>query len=387
MTTLSRDQAAALLRYRCEVIAFEDDIDDMALRAGAPAACVPILRYCFVNFSEALDDFFRAAGHTFDEGMTDEELVAEIIHVWSLLSPHKPIGAVSVAKVLRPDVWGTDRLLFTLQCVLLCSNKHRALVAQSEEEWLQSGLSWTSTNPQQQFGPEHHPLVGTESERERSMVAWMAEAYREQMATVETSKTMPIDGAAEQQAWVDRLLQNEAAAAAAAGQSAPHDATGSSLDATSASPPADQYESARTSTSSVASNATLRLSGGGSEQHTFHDDEPVADVDRALLNPAAHEVVAAQLESVGMGHIADSTRAAPANLNRGGSRARSAFARHYQQLMRSFRFSDPRSSQQDVDSSFDNALFVHPFIPNDHVTDVRSAENTQLAVARRSARP
>ena len=116
MTTISREQAAALLRHRCELIAFEDDIDDAALRAGEPSACLPILRYVFVNFSEALDDFFRSEGHSFNEGMTDEQLVAGIIRVWALLSPHKALGKTSVGKVMKSGAWGTDRLCFTLQC-------------------------------------------------------------------------------------------------------------------------------------------------------------------------------------------------------------------------------------------------------------------------------
>ena len=163
MATLSREQAAALLEHRCELIRFEGEIDAGALRAGAPAACLPILRYVFVGFSEALDDFFRnVGGHTFHEGMSDEQLVTGIMCVWDLISPHAPLGAATVDKVLHPEAWGADRLLFTLQCVLLCCRKHRALVAQSEEAWLASGLSWTSTSPQQQFGPDHRPLVGTE---------------------------------------------------------------------------------------------------------------------------------------------------------------------------------------------------------------------------------
>ena len=57
MATIGREQAAALLKHRCDLTSFDGEIDDSALQAGSPAACVPILRYIFISFSEALDEF------------------------------------------------------------------------------------------------------------------------------------------------------------------------------------------------------------------------------------------------------------------------------------------------------------------------------------------
>ena len=49
MTTLSREQAAELLEYRCGLISYDGFIDHAALRVGSPSACLPILRFLFIN--------------------------------------------------------------------------------------------------------------------------------------------------------------------------------------------------------------------------------------------------------------------------------------------------------------------------------------------------
>ena len=388
MATIGREQAAALLKHRCDLTSFDGEIDDSALKAGSPAACVPILRYIFISFSEALDEFFRESGHTFHEGMSDKQLVAGIMCVWDLLSPHAPLGAATVEKVLQPNAWGTDRLLFTLQCVLLCWRKHRNIVSKSEEKWLQSGLSWTSTNPQQQFGPSHRPLVGTDSERERSTLAWMAEAYREQMATVERTH---VDGAAEQQAWVERLLRGGTLERAEPSSESLEDSSGISPSSTTTSCTED-YVSARTSSTreSVTGACTsLRLTGGGGPNRAplYHEDQPAPDSDTALLTQAAHNVIALQLAEAGMGHLADNGPEAATMNPRPGSRARRAFARHYQGLMQSLRFSGQRRASQASSEgrvSFDDAMLEQAFIPDEPTDDIqkskddiRSAENTQ----------
>ena len=203
---LSMNEVAELLVHRCKLIAFEDDIDLDGLRAGTPAACLPILRYLFSGFSEAVADFFYENGHEFRSDMSDEQLVERILSVWSVLSPQRPVGDVTVAKFLQPGAWGTDRLLFTLQCVAVCCQKHREVVAEDDEAWLQSGIDWTSTSPQQQF--DERPLVGTESQQLRSTVAWMAEAYREQMESLGHSSCADVGGADEQQAWIERMRHN-----------------------------------------------------------------------------------------------------------------------------------------------------------------------------------
>jgi hypothetical protein len=200
---ISMEQAAELLRHRCEQIAFDRDLDAPGLRDGAPDACLPILRFAFVNFSEALSEFLLSVGHVFEAEMGDAELVARILDAWPLISPHRALGGATVPKVLKAGMWGADRLLFTLQAVLVCSQKHRELVALTEQEWLRSGVSWTDTTPQQQFAD--HPLCGTEEEDMRSTVAWMAEAYREQLQTLDGAAGAGGAGAAEQQKWLDAL--------------------------------------------------------------------------------------------------------------------------------------------------------------------------------------
>ena len=79
--SLHREQAAALLKHRCSLIAYERDHDEAELTSGTPAACLPILRYVFINFSEGLDDYFRSQGHVFFPEMTDEQLVRGILSV------------------------------------------------------------------------------------------------------------------------------------------------------------------------------------------------------------------------------------------------------------------------------------------------------------------
>ena len=239
---LGVEQAAALLIHRCQIIAYDDDIDEIALRAGGPQTCLPILRYLFTRFSEALAETCEAAGCLFSPEMTDAELIDGIIHVWPTISPADPsLGDVTVAKILQPNAWGVSRLLFTLQCVLVCCRAHDRSVARQDAEWL-DGIEWTNTSPQQQFD-QHRADPVSESQQVRSAVAWMAEAYREQLESVgEPFRTLappatqlsvpevakmykdlwpaPLDeeaeessndaGAAEQAAWLERLRKRDA---------------------------------------------------------------------------------------------------------------------------------------------------------------------------------
>ena len=115
---LSREQAAGLLKYRCRLISCDIDIDDAALSAGEPAACIPIMRYVFTHFSQALDDFLKKTGHNFHRRMTDAQLVEAILHAWPVLSPHAPVALATAPKIVQKGAWGTDRLLFTLQCAV-----------------------------------------------------------------------------------------------------------------------------------------------------------------------------------------------------------------------------------------------------------------------------
>ena len=106
------EQAAALLRYRCRLVAFDDEIDPSKLREGHPDACMPILRYLFVSFSEALAEFLADSGHAFEPDMPDDELVRRALCAWPLISPHHALGGATAATVrgrgvvvVRSETW------------------------------------------------------------------------------------------------------------------------------------------------------------------------------------------------------------------------------------------------------------------------------------------
>ena len=42
MATIGREQAAALLKHRCDLTSLDGEIDDSALQSGSPAACVAL---------------------------------------------------------------------------------------------------------------------------------------------------------------------------------------------------------------------------------------------------------------------------------------------------------------------------------------------------------
>jgi len=252
--------------------------------------------------------------------MTDEELVRGILSAWDLLSPHRPLGAATVDKVLSPNAWGTDRLLFTLQCVLVCYQMHRKVVEANDKAWMDSGMSWTSTSPQQQF--DAHPLVGTESERERSTLAWMREAYSQQMATLGTHTIAP-DGAAEQRAWMEKLDQE-------AGESA------------------DEAD--------------------GFSDNQFHDS-----TGDGLLSSDALAAYEGQLERAGVG------KAGRSGVARVGSSGRRMIAQGYRDLMRSL--SAGRLQEPSIDDGFDDSAFDQPFIgDSDGVQDQESSSGSSATV-------
>jgi hypothetical protein len=206
---VSMAQASELLVHRSKVIGYDAGMDLVSLRNGEPAACTSILRHAFVNFSEALAHFFVKVGHPFSDDMTNEQLLQCILAVWNTLSPQQPsTGQVTVSKFMQGGVWRADRLLFTLQCVLVCHRKHCELIAIEDEAWLCDGIDWTHTSPRTQF--EDHPTVGSESQKRLSTLAWMADAYRKQMehfpdAAGPVSSDMPPEGVEEQEAWMRRI--------------------------------------------------------------------------------------------------------------------------------------------------------------------------------------
>jgi len=342
---LSMEQAAALLKHRCKQIAYDDNLQESELAGGSPEACIPVLRYLFTGFSEALNDCFEKAGHHFHEGMSDEELVSGIFDVWQLLSPSHPLGAATVDKVLHPHEWCAARLLFTLQCVLICGRKHDALVGENEQAWMASGMDWTSTSPQQQF--EDHPLVGTDSQRERSTLAWMAQAYAEQMATLGTAN----DGAAEQQAWIAILKD-----------------------------PVAESEGLNSSSADTLCDGLHRLPSN--EFHgpgAFPDDQADSDASAPLLSDAARSVYDSQLARV---------RSPQGAVIHGGedalisSRSIELTAQGYRDLMQSLNPGQQYENTIDSSDDFDDSAFDQPFISSD-----ADLEGTFSAAATRKLGP
>ena len=195
MWQFDTEQAARLLAHRCKLIAFEEDLDEAGLRSGSVAACLPILRHLFIDFSEALCSFFEAEGHPFDPSMNDEEFMRAILAVWHLLSNEQLTGIVTVVKLLHPTEWGDDRLLFTLQCIAVCWRKHTMLVAQSDDDWFHGINETASPSPRRESQSQ-----SSKSYDPQSTMLWMAEAYREQLASLNC-----LSGAAEQQVWMHRL--------------------------------------------------------------------------------------------------------------------------------------------------------------------------------------
>ena len=369
---LSREQAAALLKYRCQLISFEGDLSDKALNAGEPSACLPILRYVFTHFSQSLDDFFRRSGHSFSYRMPDQQLVEAILGVWGLISPHAPLGGATIRKVLQKGAWGTDRLLFTLQCVLLCAQKHRDLIAKVEAAWLRDGINWTDTSPQQQF--DTYPLIGTESERERTTYAWMAEAYREQMHDVPSAASSPAgspdrrafaNGTAEQQKWIERIL------ASAPSSPSSSKTTSSSSHYSSASSHAGHAGGARTPSPPPHGHAHAG--------HKYNDDQAKPSAARALQRPEAYAAYTEQLAEAGMNHITDSLGKGRGRRGSGGraERARQAIAQRYNALMGSMKFGSGQDPLQE-DDGFDDALFERAFIA-DSDSDASSPNGKRLS--------
>ena len=124
---VSLEQTLVLLKHRCYSVRFDGALDDEQLRTGSVEGLLPIVRFLFVNFSEVLCDFLEEHGHVFEPGMSDEELASRVIACWHLVSPKPQLGNISVQKLLTRGRWGVDRLLFTMQCLLVCVDKHNEL--------------------------------------------------------------------------------------------------------------------------------------------------------------------------------------------------------------------------------------------------------------------
>lgn len=171
---VSLEQSISLISRRCALMRMDRPLDPRGLRAGDPAACFSILRFLFARFSQALSTYLQSRGHSFPEGLTDEQFGARIIACWPLLSPH----ALSVSpQRLASHGWGAHRLVFTLQCLFVCAEKHNELQSAARGE----------QSPTVQQTDE----LGSTLER-------MIGAYRQALLESEAA----VDGQAEQAMWV-----------------------------------------------------------------------------------------------------------------------------------------------------------------------------------------
>jgi len=200
---LSLDQTIELLKWRCKSIGYDEDVDEAGIRAGTPLACLRILRFVFCNFSEALAEHLDANGLDFDEDMPDGKMVEDIIRAWSFVSPQPLLGSVSADKMLAGGTWTHDRLLFTLQCIFVCTEKHAELVkknleALNDDSWWKDDIKPDSSLPRRSVDAGEH----------KDVFSWMKEVYLKQLDSI--NKPGGGDtGAVQQAAFVAAMLKDQ----------------------------------------------------------------------------------------------------------------------------------------------------------------------------------
>jgi hypothetical protein len=200
---LTLEQTIGLLKWRCKAIGYEEDIDESGIRSGAPSACLRILRFVFCNFSEALAEHLEANNLDFDEDMGDEAFVDHILRAWSLVSPQALLGSISAEKMLASCTWANDRLLFTLQCIFVCAEKHGELV-RNNLEVIHDDTWWKDVDSAGGSMARHSVNGGEHAD----VFAWMKEVYREQLDAVNHPEEADA-GAAQQAAWVAAIRGGE----------------------------------------------------------------------------------------------------------------------------------------------------------------------------------
>tara|TARA_B110001452_G_scaffold88317_1_gene72291 strand:- start:160 stop:1008 length:849 start_codon:yes stop_codon:yes gene_type:complete len=202
---LTLKQTASLLKHRCAVICCDVVVDEAELCSGDARGCMAILRFLFTRFSEGLTLYLEDQGHYFDPSIKDHELAQRIFAAWPLVSPLPSLGGATADKLLSSK-WVADRLLFALQCIIVCTDKACELAdAASRDGSKRSVMSLGSTGlmssqAQSVFG-DSLPQA-RDSNQMQGTLQWMAQVYREQLKT--------IDGAAQQQEWVNALRANDA---------------------------------------------------------------------------------------------------------------------------------------------------------------------------------
>ena len=203
---LTLEETAALVKRRCVTIGCDLRIDEAALCAGDPRACTSILRFLFTRFAAGLTEHLVQHGHAFDGRMSDRALIDGILVAWPLVSA-RPAVRATTDKILSTTDWVGDRLLFTLHCIMACTQKAAELASIHQVETMrsrltvegtgQSGLqddslyqadmrsglvSTSGTMRQQVFNDSSQ--VSLTGDPMLSTYQWMAQVYREQLQTV-----------------------------------------------------------------------------------------------------------------------------------------------------------------------------------------------------------
>ncbi|KAL1525314.1 hypothetical protein AB1Y20_020175 [Prymnesium parvum] len=199
---ITMEQSVALVKYRCSIVRFDGHLDDAMLRSGSVQGCLPIIRFLFTRFSELLSAFLEDHGHSFTDELTNVAFVERLISCWHLVSSQPQLGNMSVEKMTADGQWGVDRLLFTMQCLLVCSQKHCELHELRQKAMPHVGSLMTSSL---QISEVYRPLgADNDVEKLESTLQWMLGVYRDQLEILEN----PVDGKAEQEKWM-ALLNSE----------------------------------------------------------------------------------------------------------------------------------------------------------------------------------
>lgn len=204
--SVSLGQAVALLKHRCTLLRFDGPLEDGALLAGAPEALLPILRYLFGGFSEALTRHLEMHGHRFGPKMSDLVFAQELLAAWPLISSEPLPVALTAERLLNAAQGSVDRLLFTMNALLVCSEKHHALSPFSPRDSEPFGLSGTAIGlSSTAVRPEGAAKSEAEDDLQSTMQLLVA-AYREQLNSLDEEA---IDGESDQAAWIAIMRANE----------------------------------------------------------------------------------------------------------------------------------------------------------------------------------
>jgi len=199
---LSLDQTIDLLKWRCKLIGYDEDVDVEGIRLGVPQACLRILRFVFCNFSEALTEHLELHELDFEEDMEEEEFVEKVLCAWEHVSPQALLGSITTEKVLASGNWINDRLLFTLQCIFVCTEKHTELV-KANLEAATSPSWWDITEI-----ANDEPRKVVAGSQHNDVFEWMKEVYKQQLDTANHPEKVG-EAAAQQAAWIAAIRGEE----------------------------------------------------------------------------------------------------------------------------------------------------------------------------------